>query len=72
MNKKPRKLRKLDKSTLAVMYVGQERYSRIDNAARDITELTKRDVRAGDVLRFLIDEYLDVGVSDMKKELQRR
>lgn len=69
MNKKPRKLRKLGKSTLDVMYVGQERYSRIDTAARIMTEKTKVDVRAGDVLRNLIDHYLDMSTDSMEKEL---
>lgn len=70
MNKKPRKIQKVDQPTLSVVYIGKERYSLLDKSARNITELTNRDVRSGDLLRFLIDEFLERGSDSLLKSLK--
>lgn len=70
MNKKTRKLQKIDQPTLSVVYVGKERYSILDKSARNITELTNRDVRSGDLLRFLIDKFLEKGSDSLLKSLK--
>ncbi|EOC0011639.1 hypothetical protein ACI0X9_003324 [Cronobacter turicensis] len=65
------KFRPLDKPGTATVYIGNDRYLKLLTEARNISYEINVDVKASDLLRFLIDQYSGCGVKEFKLSLRK-
>lgn len=65
------KFRPLDKPGTATIYIGNQRYLNLLQEARKLSLECNVDVKASDLVRFLIDEYSERAVDNFKQALTK-
>ncbi|EGT5675494.1 hypothetical protein AGJ34_21230 [Cronobacter dublinensis subsp. dublinensis] len=65
------KFRPLDKPGTATVYIGNDRYLKLLTEARNISNEINVDVKASDILRFIIDQYSGSAVKEFKVSLKK-
>lgn len=65
------KFRSLDKPGTATIYIGNDRYLKLLQEARSVASELNVDIKAADIVRFLIDEYADDGIVKFKKMIEK-
>jgi len=66
------KIRDLNQSKTATVYIQPLRYSFLDNHARRLANDKKMDVKISHIVQFLIDEYGETGLIEFEKQLDRQ